>query len=53
MALLKSLLLKSLDNPQSLAFWAASALIDIWGADDPEGNRPVMAALHCGGASGW
>ena len=39
--LLKSLLLKSLDNPQSLGFWAASALIDIWGADDPE----VLAAL--------
>jgi len=39
--LLKSLLLKSLDNPQSLAFWAASALIDIWGAGDPE----VLTAL--------
>jgi hypothetical protein len=38
---LKSLLLKSLENPQSLSFWAASALIDVWGADDPE----VLAAL--------
>jgi hypothetical protein len=39
--LLKSRLLKSLENPQSLTFWAASALIDIWGADDPEVRAPL------------
>ena len=42
--LLKSRLLECLDNPKGLAFWAASALIDVWGADDPE----VRAALSIG-----
>ena len=31
--LLKSMLLKCLEGPQSLSSWAASALIDVWGAD--------------------
>lgn len=39
--LLKSLLLKSLEKPEALSFWAASALVDLWGAHDPE----VVAAL--------
>ena len=35
-ALIKSLLLRCLEDERSLTFWAASALIQLWGADDEE-----------------
>ena len=39
---LKSALLKCLESEHSLKFWAASALVDLWGADDDEVHSALI-----------